>query len=83
MRNFNQFCRQCVAAFVLMMALACSAFAGDVQYPNIISQPPATTNGDIQNPTVTSSTDTADGDVQFPGVTVVAMSLLESALSIF
>ena len=82
MRNFNQFCRQCVAAFVLMMALACSVFAGDVQYPNIISQPPVTTNGDTQCPT-TSSTETADGDIQYPGATVVAMSFLDSALSIF
>jgi hypothetical protein len=82
MRNFSQVCRKCLSVSVLVLALASSTFAGDIQYPGITSQPPATANGDVQDPNVTS-TDAVDGDIQYPGVTVVAMSLLESTLSLF
>ena len=49
MRNFSQFCRQFVAASVLVLALACPTFAGEMQYPTVTSQPPATT-GDMPLP---------------------------------
>jgi hypothetical protein len=83
MKSLGQFCRKYLAASVLVLAFACSTFAGDMQYPGITSTPPATTNGDISFPGVVSSTDTVDGEIQYPGVTVVAMSLLESALALF
>lgn len=88
MRNFGQFCRKCVAASVLVLSLACSAFAGDIQYPAVTSQPPATITGDVQFPNVTSSPDTLNGDIPYPGVTVdsvtgMALALWQSSLALF
>lgn len=88
MRNFGQFCRKSVAASVLVLVLACSAFAGEMPFPNITSQPPATANGTIPYPGVASPTDTLNGEVQYPGATLdavtgVALSLWQSALSLF
>ncbi len=84
MRNFGQFCRKFVAASVLVLALTCSTFAGDVQYPAVTSQPPAaTTTGDIPFPGVTASSETTNGEIPFPGVTEIALTFLQSALSLF
>jgi hypothetical protein len=88
MRNFGQFCRKCLAASVLVLALACSTFAGDIQYPAVTSPPPATLNGDMQYPTVASSPDTINGDIPYPGVTIdsvtgIALSLWQGALALF
>lgn len=88
MRNFSQFCRKLVAVSVLVLALACSAFAGDMPYPGVTSQPPASATGDIQYPGVASSPETTDGDIPFPGVTAdtvtgVALALYQNALALF
>lgn len=82
MRNFSQFGRRCIAVSILVLALACSTFAGDMQYPGVTSPPPATTSGDMQYPTVTAPTETADGDVQYPGVTTL-LTLWQSTLALF
>lgn len=83
MRNFSQFCCKFVAASVLVLALACTTFAGDMQLPAITSQPPPATTGDMQFPNVTSSPETTNGDMQFPGATEIALTFLQSALSLF
>jgi hypothetical protein len=86
MRNFSQFCRKFVAASVLVVALACSVFAGDVQYPNVTSPPPPPpAAGDVQYP---AATDTPDGDMPSPGTTMdsvtgVALYLLQSTVALF
>lgn len=88
MRNFSQFYRKFVVASMLVLALACSTFAGDIQYPAVTSPPPATINGDVQYPTVASPWDTLDGDIPFPGATVdsvtgVALALWQNSLALF
>lgn len=72
MRTFVQFCRTCVAIFVLMLALTVPTFAGEVPYPGVTAPP----------------TPTASGETQFPGATIdpvtkIALSLLQSLLSLF
>ena len=72
MRSLGQFCRQIVFASVLSLALACSTFAGEIQYPGITE----------------SSALTANGVIQFPGnavdpVTEIALSLLQGASLLF
>jgi hypothetical protein len=88
MRNFNQFCRKFVVASVLVLALTCSAFAGDMPLPNVTSPPPSSANGDVQYPGVDSSSATTNGDMQYPGVaddtwTDTALNLLQGVLSLF
>lgn len=89
MRNFSQFCRKCVVASVLVLALACSTFAGDMQYPGVTSPPPPTTvTGEIPYPGVSSSPVTLNGETQYPGatsdrVTETMLSLWQSVLSLF
>ena len=87
MRNFSQLCRKCVAASVLVLVLACSAFAGTIPYPGIADPPPATT-GEIPFPGVYSPTETASGEIQYPGatestLTETALDQLQSELSLF
>lgn len=89
MRNFSQFCRKCVVASVLLLALASSTFAGDMQYPNAVPPPPpATIDGQIPYPGVASTSETTNGEVQFPGatestLTESALDLWQSVLSLF
>jgi hypothetical protein len=59
-----------------------------MQYPGVTTPPPVTTNGEIGFPGVASSTETADGETQFPGATVdsvtgMALTLWQSALALF
>ena len=73
---------------MLVFALTCYAFAGEVQYPGITSPPPATTEGEMHYPGVASPSETADGDTQFPGVAVdsvtgMAVTLWQSAMALF
>jgi hypothetical protein len=87
MRNFSQLCHKCLAASVLVLVLSCAAFAGDMQYPGVTSQPPSTT-GDIQYPNVASSSATVSGDIQYPAATEstwteTALDLLQGVLSLF
>lgn len=89
MRNFNQFCRKCLAVCILVLTLACSTFAGEMQYPGVSTPPPpVTTTGEIGFPGVASSTETADGEMQYPGVTLdsvtgMAITLWQSTLALF
>jgi hypothetical protein len=88
MRKFSQFYRKCLAASVLMLILAYSTFAGDIQYPGVTATPPVTTDGEMQFPTVASSSETADGEMPLPGVAVdsvtgMAVTLWQSAMALF
>jgi hypothetical protein len=72
MRSLSQICRQIVFVSVLVLAFACSTFADVIQYPGVTASPPVTTNDEIQ----------------YPGATVdpateIALSLLQSMLSLF
>jgi len=87
MRNFSHFCRKCVAASVLVLALACSTFAGEIPFPGVTSPPPAAT-GDIPFPGVASPPMTINGDIPYPGVALdstegIALILWQSVLSLF
>lgn len=70
MRNFRQSCRQIGSVSILVLALACSTFAGDIQFPGATTPPP-TTNGEMQYPGATADP-----------MTEIALSLLQSALSL-
>lgn len=87
MRNFSQFCRKCMAAYILVLVLAYPTLAGEMQYPGITNPPPSTTS-DIQASGVTTSAETADGDTQFPGTTVdsitgLTLTLWQTTLALF
>jgi hypothetical protein len=56
---------------VLVLALACSTFAGEIPYPGVTASSELTTNGYIPYPGATVEP-----------VTEVALSLLESVLSL-
>jgi hypothetical protein len=78
-----------MAASVLVLVLAYSAFAGDVQYPNVVPPPPPSTiTGDMQFPGVASPSETTNGEIPFPGatestLTETALNMLQSMLSLF
>lgn len=88
MRNFSQACRKFMAASILVLALSCSVFAGEMQFPTVVQPPPVIRDGDVQYPGVDSSTETVDGDVQYPAATVdsvsgLALTLWQSAMALF
>jgi hypothetical protein len=90
MRNFNQLCRKCLAAFALILILAYSTFAGEIPYPGATAPPPppAPITGDMPLPGATSSSATAVGEIQYPGVaestwTETALDLMQGVLSLF
>lgn len=71
MKYLRQFC----TAIVLILAISLSAFAGDIHLPGVQSS---------------SSQPSASGNMDFPGattpsdpLTVVALGLLQNALSLF
>lgn len=72
MRNFSQFSRKGFAVSMLVLVLACSASAGDIPFPGVTAAPPATTSGEMQYPGATVDP-----------LTEIALSLLQSALSLF
>jgi hypothetical protein len=87
MKNFNQFCRKGFAMWILVLALACPALAGDIPYPGVATPPQAAT-GDIQFPGVASHPETINGEIPFPGVALdftegIALTLWQSVLSLF
>lgn len=77
--------RLCVA-LVLTLVLALSAFAGDIQTGITTTPPPpesqATTTGEISTGVTGDMSTTAAGQMD-TGVTDVALSLLQSVLSLF
>jgi hypothetical protein len=87
MKQLKQLC----AAVLLTLALALSAFAGNMEYPGVTSQstqPSAT--GNMDTPAVTSSQPSAAGEMSAPGattsidpLTVLALGLLQNALLLF
>ena len=70
---------------VLVLVLASSAFAGDIQYP-VAPPSPAPATGDIQYPT-TSNNLTPPGAAasvtEVDTVTRIALNLLQSVLTLF
>jgi hypothetical protein len=87
MKNFYQFCRKGFAMWILVLALACPALAGDIPYPGVATPPPTAT-GDIQFPGVASPQETINGEIPYPGVAMnstegIALTLWQSVLSIF
>jgi hypothetical protein len=84
MKTFQRFC----AAVVLTLALALSAFAGDIGTPGAMATPlplrESSTTGEILLPGAT-----ATGEISTPGAsaldpaTETALSLLQSLLSLF
>lgn len=84
MKKLQQFC----AITVLTLALAMSAFAGEIGMPGVINPPPpppqSSATGDIQFPSITSNGDISVPDVvSLDPVTEAALSLLQSILSLF
>jgi hypothetical protein len=80
MNKLNRLC----TATVLTLALAFTAFAGDMQTPGITSTPPdqTTVTGIIDTPGVTT-TDTSDSETPVIGsVTDAALYLLDSIASV-
>ncbi len=71
MRSLSQFCRQIVLVSVLVPALACSTFAGEMQYPGVTTSAP-TTNGEMQYPIATVDP-----------MTEIALTLLQRAMLLF
>jgi hypothetical protein len=84
-----QFCRKWVAASVLVFVLACSTFAGEMQFPGVTAPPPPpSATGDMPLPGATSPTETVSGDMQYPGATESSLTetmfdLLQGVLSLF
>lgn len=84
MRKLQQFC----GAVILTLAIALSAFAGDMSCPGITAEPPppqrSSVTGDIGTLGVAST-----GDMGTPGVmalnpgTGIMLSLFQSVLSFF
>jgi hypothetical protein len=86
--------RRLCATFVLALALALSAFAGEIQ-TTVVSQPPppesqVTTTGEISTGVTGEMTTGITGEISTSvagqidtGVTDVALSLLQSVLSLF
>ena len=72
MRSLSQFCRQIVFVSALLLAFACSTFADEIQYPGVTATPPVTANGEMQYPGATANP-----------ATEIALSLLQSVLSLF
>ena len=72
MRTFSQFCRTCVAIYVLMLAFTGPTFAGEVPYPGVTAPSAPTTTGETQFPGATADP-----------MTEIALSLLQSVLSLF
>lgn len=70
---------------VLVLVLASSVFAGEIQYP-VAPPPPAPAGGDIQYPT-TSNNLTQTGEAasapEADTVTGIALNLLQSVLTLF
>lgn len=71
MKHLKQLC----ASIILTLALALSAFAGNIEFPGVTSQ---------------SSQPSAAGNMEYPGantsvdpLTVVALGLLQNALVLF
>lgn len=79
--------RKFVATIVLTLAIAFSAFAGDMSAPGVTSPPPpppAMTTSDIDIPDATSTGETSvPGEVTLDPVTEAALGLLQSILSLF
>ncbi len=70
MKQLKQLC----AAVLLTLALALSAFAGDIEFPGVTSSPSQpSASGDISTPATTS----------IDPLTAVALSILQNALSLF
>jgi hypothetical protein len=80
-KNIRHLC----TALLLMLVLAFSTMAGEMQGPGITSEPPTpgTSSGEIQFPGVTAA-----GEMQGPGIaetasaTEFAMSLVYSVMSV-
>ena len=72
MRSLSKFCRQIVFMSVILLAFACSTFADEMQYPGVTVAPPVTAKGDIASPGATANP-----------ATEIALSLLQSVLSLF
>jgi hypothetical protein len=73
--------RQLCAAGALTLALALSAFAGDIDTPGITAPPPPpsqSVTGEIQTPGVTSSS-----DIAADSVLEIALDLMQGVLSLF
>lgn len=88
MRNFSQFCRKSFATWVLVLALACPALAGDIPFPGATAPPPPTATGDISFPGVASPPVTANGEIPYPGATIdsiteITLSFWQSVMSLF
>ena len=79
MTHFSQFCRKSLAVSVLVLALTCATFAGEMQYPVEPPPPPP--------PTSSATATTDDGHMQHPAasdsVTGFAANVLQSVLSLF
>lgn len=73
MRNPGEVCRQIVLVSALLLAFACSTFAGEIQYPGetAVPPPPPTTNGEMQ---YTGAT--------IDPLTEIVLRLMQSALSL-
>src|SRR5205085_7884787 len=59
MKNLRQFC----ATVILTLALALSAFAGDMDFPGAVPPPPPSMMMDTSAPSVTSTSGTTTSDV--------------------
>jgi hypothetical protein len=81
MKDFRRF----FAAAALTLALTFSTLAGDIQSPGILTQPPPAT-GPMDTPKITDVSCSSDisypGDVSLDPLTEVALSMLQSVLSI-
>ena len=85
MRTLRRLC----AAFVLILALALSAFAGDMPTPGVVSPPPpenqATTSGDMSTTFAGQMDTTVTGDMPtgIAATDSTLLNLLQGVLSIF
>lgn len=80
MRKLKQLC----IAIVLTLALAFTAFAGDMQTPPVVPPPPdqPSITGDMHTPGVTSETSDS-GTTAIDSVTGLALYLFNSMTSVF
>jgi hypothetical protein len=82
MKKLQRFC----AAVILTLALALSAFAGDMGFPGDVPPPPPPPSmmADTSAPSVTSTSGTTTSDlIAVDPVTEAALGLLQSVLSLF
>ena len=83
MKNLRQFC----ATLILTLALAFTAFAGEIGFPGSTNPPPkqqSSAAGDTQFPGATSTDDPSSTDMTaLDPVTEAALGLLRSLLSLF